>query len=109
MIAAGTGNEVAPSRRRKQASKDNMPAAIRERLKELDLNVVDLARKIQVPPSTLYNALGGASEPTHRLAVKLAWGLGWSVDYFTQMFFIQHPLAEITERGNINQTFLYVA
>lgn len=87
----------------KRASiKEKMPPAVRARMEELDMSVMDLARKINVTQSTLYNVLGGASEPSHRLAVKIAWGLDWTTDYFTHKFFSVHPLEEITENGKIN-------
>lgn len=100
--------------------KENMRPEIRERMSQLcrvhgahcqfaatgpecrkGLRVSDLSEHIQVPDTTLYKVLGGRSEPSYRLAVKLAWGLGWSLDEFTHKFFSLHPIAEIAQERKI--------
>jgi transcriptional regulator with XRE-family HTH domain len=87
--------QVEPIGVKPYSAKEKMPEAIRLRMKELGMRVADLSRKTGIPAPTLYHVLSGRSDPSLRLGAKLAWGLGWSLDYFVQTFFTCHPIAEI--------------
>lgn len=101
--------------------KEKMPEGIRTRMAELcrvhgprcqfhereckrGMRVVHLAVLIKESSSTLYNCLGGRNEPSYRLAVKLAWALGWTQEELTLKFFSEPPLAGIAEKGKIDPT-----
>lgn len=86
---------------RRPSIKQNMPIGIRLRMRELKMRVPDLGEKIQTPPSTLYKILGGRSEPTLGLAVKIAWGLGWALEKFVSEYYTHDPIAEIAQLGRI--------
>lgn len=86
-----------PAKTLSPSVKQNMAPGIRARMRELKIRVPDLAEKIDVPATTLYNILGGRSEPALLLAVKIAWGLQWTLEKFVSEFYTSERLAGITE------------
>ena len=88
-----------------------IPPKIQARLDELNMNISDLAREIDVPRTSLYNVLAAESTPSLALAAKMAWGLGWSLDYFSRQILTDDLLVHLSKSsklisvGEKNRTF----